>query len=348
MSKSNYVIFGLPRSRTFWLSRALAYGDWQCGHDEIRHARSLDDVRAWLGQPHTGTVETAASPFWRLLPPDVRVLTIRRPVDGVMASLARLGFTVDRRLIQRLDAKLDQIEARVPGVMSIRFESLATEEGFARVFEHCLPYQHDHRWWDLMAPLNLQVNMGHVLRHYAAYRPQLDKLAKIAKHRIVAGMARPVREPEGVTIQQEPFDTFYRDGQRLFADHLVQVGEAPDDFAAKNIPLMRVLDDLGCMQITTARSNGRMFGYLMAILSPSLESTEKTWAIHTTFFASKEFHGLGMKMQRASVEALRNRGVDEAFWRAGPRGDGPRMGALYRRLGAVPDGELFKLELDAA
>ncbi len=27
-----FVVFGLPRSRTAWLSRFLTYGDWVCGH----------------------------------------------------------------------------------------------------------------------------------------------------------------------------------------------------------------------------------------------------------------------------------------------------------------------------
>ena len=62
-----FVVYALPRSRTFWLSRFLCYAEWNCGHDEIRHARSLDDVRAWFSQSYTGTVETAAAPWWRLI-----------------------------------------------------------------------------------------------------------------------------------------------------------------------------------------------------------------------------------------------------------------------------------------
>ena len=55
-----------------------------------------------------------------------------------------------------------------------------------------------------------------------------------------------------------------------------------------------------------------------------------------------------MKLQRAAIETLQARGVNEVFFRAGVRGSGPRMGAMYRRLGAADDGQLYKLNLKAA
>lgn len=348
-----FIVFGLPRSRTYWLSRYLSYGEWSCGHEEIRHARSVDDVKAWFSQPLTGTVETAAGPWWRLIQsirPDIRIVVIRRPVDEVVESLVALGFERDimRPFMRRMDTKLDQIEHRVFGVLSIRFRDMADEHVCAEIFEHCLPYRHDPAWWAYMAPINMQIDMRALVRYFHAYQPQLDKVSKIAKHQIISGMARHTPPPEGVTIQQEPFDTFFRDGQALFAEHLMEVGEAPDNFWNKNVILMSALDQMGAMQITTARSNGRMFGYLMAIISPSLESPGITSAMHTIFYASKDFPGLGMKLQRASTEGLRGKGVGELFLRAGVRGSGPKMGALYRRLGAEDFGQLFKLELKAA
>ena len=88
-----------------------------------------------------------------------------------------------------------------------------------------------------------------------------------------------------------------------------------------------------------------MFGYLMAIISPSLESPDVVSALHTTFFADGTFPGLGMRLQRASIAALREKGVGEVFMRAGVRGSGPKMGALYQRLGATDYGRMFTLSL---
>ena len=271
-----FIVYALPRSRSYWLSRFLSYGEWTCGHDELRHARSLDDVKAWFQQPNTGTVETAAAPWWRLVRPDVRVVVLRRPVAEVMASLDRAGMHVGaeaERVVLRLDRKLTQIEQRVPGVLSVSYAELGTEAGCAAVFEHCLPYKHDADWWAAMAPVNLQCNMASLVRYYAAYREPLHRLAKTAKHAILAGMAgREPKETDGLTIREETFEQSFDDAGQLFAEHCVEVGEVPDNFQRKNLPLLRKMASIGALCIMTARSNGRMFGYLVSVIAPSLES----------------------------------------------------------------------------
>lgn len=309
----------------------------------------MADVDAWFGQPLTGTVETAAAPWWRTVAKyNPRVVVVRRPVSDVVASATAAGGIPNERYLTYLDRKLDQIEARVPGAMSVRFADLADEATCAAVFERCLPHRHDSGWWAYASSVNAQTNLPATVRYMAAFGPQLEKLAGVAKHMTIAGMARPARETEGLTIQQERFADWYRDATPLFKDHMAVTGQAIDDYARKNIPVLQAIDDLGFMQITTARSNGRMFGYLMAVLSPSLDAPDVLDAMHLPFFASPEFPGLGMKLQRASIAGLKARGADALFMRAGTRGSGPRLGSLYRRLGAESAGELFKLDLKAA
>jgi len=348
-----FVVFALPRSRTAWLSRFLSYGNWQCGHDEVRHCRSLEDIASWLAQPCTGTVETAAAPFWRLLrklAPDAQIVTVRRPVDEVIASLAATGLVFDpthmTQQMHRLDHKLDQIERRFPNVLRVSFADLAHESVCARVFEHCLPYYHAPVWWRSLAPVNVQISVPLMYRYYLAHKRQLTKLAKQATHRMIADMTPPPREFDGVTFQPEPFAQFYADAKALFAEHLVQTDQSPDDHARKNLPLMQTLDDVGALQVMTARCNGRMFGYLMSVIAPSLDTQDAIMAEHTIFFASPAIRGLGMQLQRAALAALKARGVSAVIMRAGHRGSGPRLGTFYRRLGAEPFGELYRLELE--
>lgn len=349
-----FVIFGLPRSRTAWLSKFLTYGDWICGHEELRHCRSLDDVKAWFSQPCIGTAETAGAPWWRMIPrfaPDARVLVVRRPVEEVVDSLMALdGVAFDRAKLtaetNRLDHKLDQIEARVPNVMSVNFADLKTEATCRAVFEHCLPHKFDRSHWSRWDRINVQCDMRAMTRHYAAYKLALDKLAAIAKHQTISSMAahKPV-SMDGMTFQTEDFDTWVKDAKALFDDHLVQVGEAPGDWQEKNLPLMRRIYEIGAMQIMTARSNGRMFGYLMTLISPSLTSESVTEALHTTFFASSDAPGLGLKLQRAALSPLKDHGVDDLYMRAGVRGSGDRLGSIYRRIGAQDFGQMFHLNL---
>jgi hypothetical protein len=343
-----FIVYGLPRSRTFWLSRFLSYGDWNCGHDELRHLRSMDDVKSWFSQPNTGTVETGAAPWWRLAPSGIKTVTIRRNPADVIESLVRIGFDRARvsELVRRLDAKLDQIEARVPGVLSVRYEDLDSEETCARIFEHCLPYRHDPRWFAIMAPMKLQINMPALMRYCIAHKPQLDKLAAQAKWRIIDSFARkPERDrDDGITIKEEPFANAWRDSQKLATAHLVYTDQVPDPYI-KNVELMQKYADMGQLQVITARCNGRIFGYQMAVIAPSMDAPGQVDAMHLSIFADASFPGLGMRLQRASIAALREKGVDELFMRAGIRGDGSRLGSAYRRLGATEYGQLYSLSL---
>lgn len=350
----SFIVLALPRSRTKWLSHYLSYQDWHCGHDELQHMRSLEDVQTWFTQPNIGTCETAAAPWWRLLlhyQSDIRIVTVRRDLAEVLASVIRAVPDCDpvtaERVLQAADRKLDQIEARVPGVLSVGFDDLAHESVCARVFEHCLPYPHDPEWWACNVQ-QISGNLAAQIRYAQAYLPQLQKLARAAKHRSLALMVPNADPPELLAFQDEPFDAWYRDATVLFRDHMAQTGQDIEDWTRKNIPLGRRLDEAGAMQIITARSgNGMMHGYLMALISPTLDDPDALMANHLPVFASPECPGLGMKLQRASIEALRSKGVTEVFAKAGVRGSGPRLGAAYRRMGFEDAGQLYRLQLEA-
>jgi hypothetical protein len=299
-----------------------------------------------------GSAETALAPFWRLLPEDARLVLVRRPVAEVKDSLLRInlgdgGYFDPKALdgvLKRTDAKLDQIAARWKGpLMEVRFEDLNTEQACKAIFEHCLPYEFDAEWWRAFSKINLQIAMTPLMRYAKAFGPQMERFAKIAKQKMLSDLAsHQILTPNGMTFAVEPFETFYRDAQWLFMDHLAVVGEAPDAFSAKNLPLLRAMDQNGALHILTARSNGRMFGYLMTEVSPSRESQDRLSAVHTTFFASPDAPGLGMRLEREACRSLKEIGVYEVFGRAGDRGDGARLGAMYRRAGFECDGELYR------
>jgi hypothetical protein len=344
-----FIVYALPRSRTYWLKHLLSYGDWECAHDHVRYLRSLDDIKSWFKQDCVGSVETAAAPFWRLVPSDVRTVVVRRPVHDVVQSLASVGRdpVVMLPLMTKLDRKLDQIEARVPGVLSVRYDDLAREDVCAAVFEHCLPYYHDPDWWAKTARQNLQINFDAMVRYFDAHRPQIEKIAKVAKQATISRMTRPT-EVEGVTFQEESFETAYPDALRLFREHAVAAGESPDLHEGANIELFKKMDSLGMLQILTARSNGRMFGYLLTIIAPSLEVAGVTTGTHTLFYGSPDIPFIGMMMQREAITRLKARGVSEVLMRAGIRAAAGRVSALYRRLGAEEFGQLYRLNLEEA
>jgi hypothetical protein len=352
-----FIVFALPRSRTTWLSRYLSYGAWVCGHDEAVRMRWFDDIGAWLSLDKTGSVETAVAPFWRTvlkLSPGIRVATIRRPVSEVVESTINAGAPEAARdaltrEMTKLDHKLDQIEKRIPGVLSVKCDDLASERVCAKLFEHCLGLEHDFAWWADMDRQNIQINFPWLIRYVQAHKPQLDKLVATAKCATLRDLAlKPPGGKDDIVIAEESLAVMVRDAQEMFSRHSFRVGEHPESFNEKNIALGRRVEAMGKLQVITARCNGRIFGYLMTVIGPSLESVTRVSATHTLFYAGEEFPGLGLKMQRVALERLRQRGVSEVFLHDGVRGSGGRNNVIYRRLGAKEFGSLYRLDMEVA
>lgn len=351
-----FLVLALPRSRTFWLSKLLSYGDYECGHEETRHLRSADDARRWISQDCYGSAETAIAPFWRLINsvnPNVKIVVVRRPVEDAIASFMDLNFRGIckinendlRRTMRHLDVKLQQIAARCPNALSVNFDDLDDIEVIKSVWSHCLPYPFDEAWWERLRSVNIQCNMRAIARYCILNRDVMDKMATTAVALSRSQLsAKPPISADGVTFQQESFDDWVRDGVPLFEQHCIEIGEDPNSWRKKNLPLIKHMYDTGFVQFTTARLNGRMFGYLGAVINPSLDTCDEFFGVHTTFYVSKDMPGIGLKLQRASVAALKEKGASKVVFYEGVRADGPRLGTLYRRLGAENIGKLHSLE----
>lgn len=355
-----FLVVALPRSRTHWLSWFLTYGDWTCWHEQFPRMRTLDDIKAWFSQNNTGTSETTAAPYWRIIKevrPDVRTLIIRRPVNEVVDSLMRVDMqgvcTFDQAKLtaamEKVGRKLDQIEARCSNVLSVSYADLASESVCARVFSHCLGQSLDHNWWVRMDAQNLQTSLPSLMRYMFANNEAIAKLGEVAKRHSLAGLhRRPPANRDDIVIQQESCEVWFRDGASLFQEHSVQLGEGPNGYLRKNWKLLHLMDQIGGLQIMTARCNGRMVGYYVVCIAPAIDDASVVSSLHISIFVSKDFQGIGGRLQRASLEALRQRGVGEICFRAGVNADGPRMGAIYKRAGAEPIGQMYRLDLRRA
>lgn len=345
-----FVIFSLPRSRTAWLSRYLTYGPWVCGHEECRYWRTMEDVKSWFMQPFIGTCETEAMHFWRLLPrvaPEARVVTIRRPVQEVHDSLMRLnigqGGPQLLRYLRNLDSKLDQIEHRL-GVMRIEFSDLVNEEACRLVFERCLGLEHNTVWWKRWSEINLQIDIQVRLRYMMTHLPQMVKMRDVAKYQVLVDLhSQHDPAPYGnLSIQEEPLEEVVRDGKEMLEGHAFRAGGVRDDWKA-DLQTLENMNRLGLLQVMTARANGKLFGYLVTIMdAPGMSPRVAT---QSEFYASSEWPGAGLKLQRAALAALAAKGVDQVFMRSGT-GPGARIETLYKRMGAEPEGKLFKIRIN--
>jgi hypothetical protein len=91
-----------------------------------------------------------------------------------------------------------------------------------------------------------------------------------------------------------------------------------------------------------------MVGYYVCYVAPATDDIDVMSALAISVFVSKDFAGLAPRLQRASIEALRSKGVGEVCFRAGVKADGARMGAIYQRAGAENIGQMYRLALKAA
>lgn len=348
-----FLILALPRSRTAWLAKFLTYGPWVCGHEQIRYFRGLDDIQSWFMQPYIGSAETVGCGFWRLVPhyaPGCRVVIIRRPADQVLESCMAQGVIgLDREMLKRqlkfYDRKLDQAERRLSGAITFDFDELNDPEVCKTIFEYCLQMPFDFNWWSVLSQINIQIHFDSIMRYMWTHAQQLWRLRSIVRHEMLLNItAKPCTIRDGLEIKEESFEESFRDAQGLFADHCVAIGQPPDEWTRNNIPLMQKLDEIGRLQILTARSNGKMFGYLVSMLGETLDSADMKSATHTLFFASRDWPGAGLRLQREAIRRLRDKGYGEVLMRSGT-GLGGKVEKIYNRIGAELDGRIFKMRL---
>jgi hypothetical protein len=154
----------------------------------------------------------------------------------------------------------------------------------------------------------------------------------------VAAMMSPV------TIQEEDWFGFAPDGLPLAGRHYEEVRRDDDDDIDLNIPLIEGMARAGLLQIVTARAGGKLVGYLVFILSPSLVSRSEMEAVQSPFYVLPEWRGwTGLALHRESIRLLKEKGVKRLTLRSGVRGVGSRQDTLFRRISAQPDGRMWTL-----
>jgi hypothetical protein len=335
-----FVVFGLPRSRTAWLAMFLSHGGWICHHDALLGFSSVADMRALLGAPRTGTVDTMLTLAWPVIRryfPRARFVVVKRPVAEVRESLARHDWHFPEGLLEARAKELDAIASQ-PGTVAVSFDDLKGEAACRAVFEHCLQQPMDRDWYDGLRDVDIQVSLA---ERKALSIERTPGLAQFFKE--VFRLSAPV------TVQTERWAAA---GDEIIAashEHFAEVGGYDGEEFDPNVDMIRALDQVGMLHMTTARAGNYLAGYLAFVTEPSVKNRRETNAVQSAFYVRPPWRGrTGLAMHRHAVSDLRFRGVDRLTLRAGIRGSGARQAALFRRMGAVEDGTLFNLKIGGA
>ena len=179
-----FVICTIGRSRTAWLSALLTYQDWRCFYESAVYMRSIADVVRFFGQGNVGTAESAVAPGWDVLRcyvPDLVTAVVRRPVAEVVESFMALRHNglplydepLLRRIMQHGARALERV-ARQPGVLTLDYADLATEDACRALWDRCMPHPWPQAWWLSWKDRNVQADVLDQVRYYQANKAAVD------------------------------------------------------------------------------------------------------------------------------------------------------------------------------
>ena len=126
-----FMLMGLPRSRTKWLSEFLTYGSIRCYHERLSQLPSIADLST-MGD--NGSAETFATSVWAKVYdrfPDARYVVIKRDPAEVERSLAALGY---RPPVREMAKTLNAAEKGLP-CLSIQYHEI--NDRLREIWEWC-------------------------------------------------------------------------------------------------------------------------------------------------------------------------------------------------------------------
>lgn len=153
MHSPPFLILGLPRSATAWLSTFLTCGPVFCHHELSGKVQTWDEFVAMMGAPRftvIGNSDSGALLIWRDLVqrlPNLRIVCIRRDPGECSKSWARvLGFQSTEPFIRPFVVQLEEcINEQSPLV--VEYRDLESDDVCRKIWDYVangspLPPQH--------------------------------------------------------------------------------------------------------------------------------------------------------------------------------------------------------------
>jgi hypothetical protein len=191
---NNFIIYALPRSRTAWLSKFLSYKDITCLHEPAVTLRTIEDI-PFLFKNNTGVAETGAAQGWWLIKyyvPHIKTVVIKRSVEEVVNSLLKVDLSnkafYDKDTLTKhmnyTNRMLDKI-SQESGVLTVNYYDLPKMETCKSIFEHCLPYKFDIKWWASLKNKNIQVSVKDKLLYYHKHLNEINNFKNLCKKELI-------------------------------------------------------------------------------------------------------------------------------------------------------------------
>jgi GNAT superfamily N-acetyltransferase len=332
MTPPPFLVFSLPRSRSWWLSQWLSIAAvGPVGHDLAIEADSVDVLLEAVFRRFRGSVETGAAEWWPLFRaaiPDLRMAVIRRPVQSVGASLAALGVEPPWEALWRRNAALEALAGQ-PQVMSVAYDDLSDCRTAAALQEHLLQSPFNWWAWERADRINLQLDWPARAARLAERRDAIERLKDQASVRLA--FPQPF-----VSVGEERWEDVAEALERLGAVHHAEATEGREGQFHLQRDVMDELARRGELRVLIARVDGAIGGYCLWTRDRNIEADAPATMVHGPFYVVPGFarHCLGRRLLTASRDLFRSEGIRQLTLHHTVHGRGARAGRLYEALGA--------------
>lgn len=163
MTRSPYIVLGMPRSGTAWLSAFLsAPGFPPCEHEPSRFWTSRADLWAFLDrQDGAGISDATLTWFWRdilAFRPDARIVVAWRPSADVRESARRAGIPLSESDgLEAMSVEALRAVGSGPTILALDFADIRKPAVVREVFRHCHGMASPRGWAEIMIARNIQV-----------------------------------------------------------------------------------------------------------------------------------------------------------------------------------------------
>lgn len=185
MSNGNFLVTGLPRSRTAWMSAFLSTENSICQHEPTAFMNSVDDIvkfyKAW---PHkfVGASDSGMGMWidWVLGIIKPKTLIIERSLTDVEQSLEDMKLPVPAtNYCDLLLGKLLTVKNH-PLVLWVPFDALNEQRVMQKIWWHLLPGEpFDEQRYRRMCNLNITVNLSSIPMRSAGIMKDILPMIKI-------------------------------------------------------------------------------------------------------------------------------------------------------------------------
>jgi hypothetical protein len=173
-----FLVTGLPRSRTAWMSVLTTTAHSLCLHEPSAAFKDIEELRGFYDCDYPNFIGASDSGLGFFLPwilENIRphTLIIERDPQEVTESLCQLGLP--RTNYAYLLQEAIEPFRHHPLCLWVRFDRLDDRRTIEKVFWHLMPgVPFDEERWAQLARMHIQVDLRKALQHYSLHRSAAD------------------------------------------------------------------------------------------------------------------------------------------------------------------------------